>query len=375
MKKRLLYILHCYYNIAGTEEHTRLLSSGLADEFDIWIAAPDKNRIVLLQGGKESTSFPIEPIPWPVAPYRSASHESALHQILGEIKPNVIHVQHFIHWHLGLLDQLLATKIPLFITFHDYFAITPQFTMLGIQDPRVTLGPKYSQYHFGENITEYLKERREILLQALSKIKKIVPSHYLAELHSVVFPGEYKVINHGIVPFEILPTSPSTLMRFGCLGSLIPQKGYHSLLEGFSRFHKEFSNTQLILFGDGEHADTTPRDGVHFAGRYERQDLSGIMPQFDIGVIPSIFAETFCLVLSELWLAKKPVVTSAIGALNERIQDGVNGKHFAPGDPDAIHLSLKWFMENDAWRNWEAPTVRLADDMFKDYRTLYHEAT
>ena len=36
---------------------------------------------------------------------------------------------------------------------------------------------------------------------------------------------------------------------------------------------------------------------------------------FDVAVIPSVFAETYCLVLSEMWMAGLPVAVSDIGAL------------------------------------------------------------
>ena len=155
------------------------------------------------------------------------------------------------------------------------------------------------------------------------------------------------------------------------MGSLLPQKGYLSLLEGFRLFHEHHPSSELHLFGGGDGAVVTPQEGVTFHGNYQPGDIPTILSLFDVGIIPSIFAETFCLVLSELWHAGRAVGASRIGALKERITDGVNGRLFTPGNPGEIAQTLEWFTTNESWRKWEVPEVRLLDAMIGEYQTLY----
>lgn len=370
--KRILYILHSYYNRAGTEEHTRALCSGLGEGFECFIASPDGARIILLAGDKETASFAVPPVPWPVTPYRSAPHEEALDAILQTVKPDLIHIQHSMQWPLGILDMLIKTGLPVVMSFHDYYPITPDFTMRGIARTDDAITPQYSHALFGEDISQYLFERQAIFRESLVKMKEcIVPSQYLGTLLQRVFQREFIVRPHGIEPFSVKPKTASGQIRYGYVGSLLPQKGYQSLLKGYEIARKKGLTGSLTIFGAGAHADTAPRDGVTFKGAFLREDLGHITSQLDVGILPSEFAETFSLVLSELWYAGCPVAAARIGVFPERIEDGINGKLFPPGDPSSIADTLLWFQENPAWKEWRSPKVKMIHEMLEEYRTLY----
>jgi len=66
-------------------------------------------------------------------------------------------------------------------------------------------------------------------------------------------------------------------------------------------------------------------------GAYSRENVFELMTTVDWVVVPSIWPETFCLVVSEAWDAKRPVLAARAGGLSDRIVDGQNGFSFLPG--------------------------------------------
>src|SRR5262249_11155778 len=69
-----------------------------------------------------------------------------------------------------------------------------------------------------------------------------------------------------------------------------------------------------------------------FHGRYEPDAVPAILAGLDALVVPSVWYESFSLVVREGFLAGVPVVASGHGAMAEAIEHGVNGLLFRPGD-------------------------------------------
>ena len=373
MKSRVLYIVHAYDNRGGTEEHTKALARGLLSNYETWACNPEQSTITLRKDGAILNQFPVEAPLFPVTPYRVKKTEAALAQIFHIVKPDIIHIQHFINWPLSVIDQCVGTGKPVIVSFHDYYSITPHYLMQGIEDPREVFTLAYCQHNFQVDLVGYLIKRREIIENSLKRVThRITPSRYLACQLNTIYPNEYRIIPHGIARYTPKPTTPEVgNLRFGYIGNLIPHKGWASLCQAFSQVHEKYPHTWLTFYGGGQEQPHNVPKGVTFTGPYDQNYLPKIMSEFDIGVIPSVFAETFCLALSELWLAGKPVAVSDIGALSERIQDGINGKVFIPGNIDSIVEVLSWFVECDEWSYWSTSAVRGADEMVSDYDQLY----
>lgn len=250
--------------------------------------------------------------------------------------------------------------------------ITPAFTMTGVSDPHVTLTTDYSITTFGKDITPYLKLRREVLSQSLERVTKIiVPSEFLARRMKTIFPFDYRVIPHGIHDYAPVPKrTPDGMVIFGFIGHLVPTKGWESLINAFRLLQDEYTHTELHLFGSPR-PERNDIPGIIYHGRYAQDELPDIFSRIDIAVIPSVFAETFCLVLSEAWMANVPVAASNIGALGDRIDDGINGKKFQFGNVESIRQTLAWFLENDEWKTWQIKKPRTTRQMCHDYDLLY----
>jgi glycosyltransferase involved in cell wall biosynthesis len=372
---RLLYLVHCYDSLAGVELHTRALVEGLQDRYQIAVAFPHKGQILVRRGSETIQTYPADPPSWPVTPYRSPRTEESIAQLLESVRPDLIHVQHFFNWPLSVIDRVAAFGVPVILSFHDFYAITPYYTMQGADKPEDTFTPAYSRKIFGKDLTPYLQERRRLLAASFLKVQaRIAISPFLERQLAQIFPVEYRVIEYGIKPFTRAAAAlPAAGLRFGYFGEPHPQKGWESLYQAFPAVVKRHPQAELHFFGGSPADDGLAAPGVTFHGPYQPDDLPRLTAMIDVAVIPSLFAETYCLVLSEVWQAGLPVAVADIGALAERVVDGVTGKKFRPGDRDAIAATLLWFLEHDGWRRWRLPQPRLLPAMLADYDRLYQE--
>jgi glycosyltransferase involved in cell wall biosynthesis len=63
-------------------------------------------------------------------------------------------------------------------------------------------------------------------------------------------------------------------------------------------------------------------------------------------VLPSIWYETFGLVLIEAFAAGMPVIASRIGGIPDLVEDGKTGLLVQPGDAADLADKMQWALEN-----------------------------
>jgi glycosyltransferase involved in cell wall biosynthesis len=374
-KPRILYVLHRPFGPYGTEMHSQALFDGLRDRYDTWTVFPAEARLGLTRDGRAVSWFPGASVEnFLIPPYSLPVTSQSLQTILSTASPDLIHIQHFLGWPLDLMDQCVATGHPVVVSIHDYYAISPAFTLRGVADARQATSPAYAVAQFGEDISPALIERQQRLRHSLSRAACIVvPSNYVAETLSRVYDLRYLVIPHGIAAFPRIPRPASSrAVAFGYLGNLIAQKGWETLVEAYGRLRNTHPDATLHLFGGANSPPVLPQGAVYH-GAYRPADLPAILAMVDVVVIPSVFRETFCLVLSEAWMAGRPVVAADIGALGERVQEGANGRKFTPGDADSLCEAMAWFQQTEAWRTWTIPQPKTMPAMLDDYDRLYLE--
>ena len=137
--------------------------------------------------------------------------------------------------------------------------------------------------------------------------------------------------------------------RFGFFGQMVDNKGVWVLLqavehlraEGFTDFvvelngdNRQFASEQrrneLEAFLEREREKPIAEQNVVFNGSYHTEQLAARMSRVDWCIVPSVWWETFALVISEAWMFRRPVIASNVGAPGERIRHEVDGLLF-PG--------------------------------------------
>jgi len=86
--------------------------------------------------------------------------------------------------------------------------------------------------------------------------------------------------------------------------------------------------------------------GAVLLGLKSRDEIFAEMRKAKALIVPSIWFETFGLVVAEAFACGTPVIASRIGALAALIEDGVTGLHFNPGNSDDLAEKLAWAQQN-----------------------------
>jgi glycosyltransferase involved in cell wall biosynthesis len=192
-----------------------------------------------------------------------------------------------------------------------------------------------------------------------------------------------EVIPHGIEP----PTgdrgrTPGKDQRLHVMyiGGLAWQKGVHTLVEACNGLH----GAQLSIAGDEafdpayvSHLRSLASPNVQFLGQLGRERVWATLAQADVVAVPSLWYETFSLILHESFAAGTPVVASDLGALGEAVRDGVDGWLVAPGDVGAWRQTMGRLADepsllNDARANIRPPMTQ--EDHLDRIEDLYSRA-
>src|SRR4051812_6449791 len=115
---------------------------------------------------------------------------------------------------------------------------------------------------------------------------------------------------------------------------------------------------------------------VVFNGSYHTEQLAARMARVDWCIVPSVWWETFALVISEAWMFRRPVIASNVGALGERVRNEVDGMLFQVGDARSLARTMRRACtEEGLWERlvvgMKAPAGREA--MVKGFWGVYRE--
>jgi glycosyltransferase involved in cell wall biosynthesis len=139
--------------------------------------------------------------------------------------------------------------------------------------------------------------------------------------------------------------------RFGFFGQYVDAKGIDVLIAAAARAAAQTDHDVIVkVFGGNKQyatpeytakidrllADAPKNLKVEEHGSYQREAVVELMEQVDWVVVPSIWPETFALVVSEAWEAKRPVIGSNAGGLGERLRNLDHGFLFQPGNVEQL---------------------------------------
>jgi glycosyltransferase involved in cell wall biosynthesis len=194
--------------------------------------------------------------------------------------------------------------------------------------------------------------KRVHIRYGLKKEKAMVISYFLHDYElSLLENYELKkeTVNEFIKNFEI---NGEKIILY--LGRIEEVKGIEVLLKSLSDVLKINKKWKLLVVGNGRALQKIKNltyelkidKYVKFAGYVPHFDVYTYYHMSDIVVIPSIFPETFGLVLTEASLAKKIVIGSRIGALEQRIRDGENGFLVEPNNSKDLTEKIVFVLNN-----------------------------
>jgi glycosyltransferase involved in cell wall biosynthesis len=136
----------------------------------------------------------------------------------------------------------------------------------------------------------------------------------------------------------LLPSEPFILFA----GDITTDKGVGILLEAHSRMS---NRVPLVLAGRPVEAHLIPvRDDVINLGLLPHDDVLAAWGRCAVGVVPSIWPDSFPTVALEAMAAGAAVVVSRIGGLPEAVTDSESGLLVEPGDAGQLAAALDRLM-------------------------------
>ncbi len=307
-------------------------------------------------------------------------------QILDGYSPDVVHLFHLNRLGTGLIETAVNAGVPVFWTPTDFWSICPTGQLL-LEDGNLCQGPsKYAGNcikHFATNrrsasvggIVKFFPTTALDFLSRSTQLGLLKSYPYCTEvkaigsrlekninrlnlLDKIISPNRFmtdKLVSHGVHPDLIAEFAfgvnvpdvdgrgerlgPHNPFRIGFIGTLLPHKGCHILLEAY-RLIPEGSSV-LIIYGDGADSPdyfdklkglSAGRSDIEFRGTFHNSRINEILLDMDVLVIPSLWFENTPLVLYSAQFARCPVVASRFPGISTVIHDQVNGLLFEPGD-------------------------------------------
>jgi glycosyltransferase involved in cell wall biosynthesis len=119
----------------------------------------------------------------------------------------------------------------------------------------------------------------------------------------------------------------------------------------------------------------TPPENVEFLGRYVPEELSDILEQIDVMVLPSICNDTAPQTIFESYSNRIPILAPEIGGFPDFVEDGVNGYLFRGGDSEDLAGKISGILDAPHQLfnfRQHIPTLKTISGNAQELIALYH---
>jgi glycosyltransferase involved in cell wall biosynthesis len=347
--------------------------------------------------------------------YRHEGIDAAFVRQLERVRPDVVHVHHLTCLSTSIVDRCREAGVPVVMTLHDFWMGCPrgQRITAGLDlCPTIRLGkclpclrelwphllgrgrsPELSADERDARDLALLEQYHASVLATLSALDRVVtPSRFLRRMYvEYGVPAERIAVVENGLPVRRWtghrrPSRPDGgPLRVGFIGSVMPSKGVHLLVEAFRQLGDP-SGMRLDVWGEvlpfhndrsyGERLAALRRgfeSAITLHGAYANDELPAILSRLDVVVVPSLWYEAFGLTVREAFLAGVPVVVAGHGALAEAVEHGVTGLTFEAGDKHSLADALRRLADDPALRERLARggPVRDEADAARELLSLY----
>jgi glycosyltransferase involved in cell wall biosynthesis len=418
-KTKILYVLHNHPAIfpGGAEMHALELFEALAasDAIDpILVARADlrQARESGLYAGATFRTVEGDPQQYfmftefeafdPVLGTSSAKSLYSLDfaEFLRAQRPAVVHFQHthMIGYDVVTVTRRVLPRTPIVYTLHEFLPIClreGQMIRTERKDNQLCThaSPRRCNECYPGISPQHFFLREKFIKSHLANVDMfLAPSHFLRKRYiEWGIPAErIRVEELGRRP-TFRPDAAEEerpRKRLAFFGQLTPFKGAETLLEAMRILAERQPDVHLSLYGAYVEyfAETYGRKflelvdemsgNVTYAGAYDHRELPRLMRDIDWVVVPSRWWENSPLVVQEAFMHGRPVICSGIGGLAEKVQNEVNGLHFAVGDPGSLASVIeRAATEAGLWERLRGgiPRVYTMDEHVSSLADLYRE--
>lgn len=307
--------------------------------------------------------FTVLQIPWSFNSYKKVK------KILQKKKPDIVHVHNIFPLLSPSIYYAASSEgIPVVQTLHDYRFLCPVAFLM--RDGEVCeeckdRSPLRSVRHgcFNKSRIKTLPLALMLKLhQSLNTFKKDKINAYicLSEFQRKIFTkagfDEKRIfIKPNFVKDTFNPSKKARGDYVVFIGRLGNEKGVKTLIEAW----RALPDIPLKIIGDGPDAYYFKElvkkyriTNIEFSGYHSHHECMEILDNAKFLIMPSIWYETFGLVVIEAFSHAKPVIASRLGAMADIVRDSETGYLFEPGISEdlANKVRLLWFDRGDVER-------------------------
>ncbi len=358
-KPRIAYVIST--KTGGTPQTNADLMGAIAKTYEPWVIACDAGVIEVFDC-RDGKMHLVEKVKLDAAIHpalhRTSDYSDAIACLLLKYAFELVHIRH-LAWHGIDLPQICSTLgLPVVFSLHDYYTVCPNVKLL--DENRVFCGGActategecsvelWQQRDFPHLKNAFVHRWRDNFTASFAYCDAFVTTSPGArDIICTAFPdladADFRVIPHGrtfaaTASVAVAP-EPGRRLRILVPGNISAAKG------------ADIINDMLALDVDkrlefhilGDAGTVRAADNVILHGRYQRgeftQKVAAIKPH--IGAVLSIWPETYCHTLTEMWACGVPVVGIDCGAVGERIAAHGGGWRLPlPADPKAVLAAL-----------------------------------
>jgi glycosyltransferase involved in cell wall biosynthesis/MoaA/NifB/PqqE/SkfB family radical SAM enzyme len=390
---RVLQVIHGYpirFN-AGSEIYTSVLSRALSAEHEVHVFtreedsfSPDYSVRSEPDASDSRVTLHLVNLPRTRDRYRHAEVDQRFAELLTQFKPDVVHIGHLNHLSTSLVTEA-ARKCPVVFTLHDFWLMCPRGQFMQThplnpqklwpacdgQEDRKCAERCYAKLFGGaqEELEMDVRHWTEWVGRRMKHIRSIVelvdvfisPSHYLLERFARDFALPRAKLRYLPYGFDLKRLSGRQRVAgepftFGYIGTHIPAKGIHLLLEAFAHVP---APARLRIWGRARSPETASlkqatmrlpaeiQERIEWLPEYVNEDIvPEVFNRVDAIVVPSVWVENSPLVIHEAMQARVPVITADAGGMAELVRDGVNGATFKFRDTNSLAQRMRWLAEH-----------------------------
>lgn len=378
---KILHLVHQYppEQVGGTERYTQNLATYQAQMgHEVGVVVPSAGSqsstpqqeagvwvYRLPAGGRGATAVFLQT-------FYPAGWGKQLQQIFHQFQPEIIHIQHLMGWPSQLYKLLTKNSAKVVLTLHDYWWVCANAQLLTNYDLQLCEGPdKYlncgrcvvaranrPSLRPAAPLFAPLLAWRNRQLHHIGRLAKLViaPAGFVADWYEKQQLGFCKaiVVPHGLeLPAGLQnkqgETTSNRPLRLLYVGGLSYQKGVHVVVQAVAPLGEQ---VQLTIVGNeqfdpvySEQLRQTAGANTYFLGKQQPTAVYHLMAEADVVLVPSLWYETFVLVISEAFGLGVPVLASRLGVLADRVQDGINGRLLPAGEPQAWQEAIQQLLD------------------------------
>jgi glycosyltransferase involved in cell wall biosynthesis/MoaA/NifB/PqqE/SkfB family radical SAM enzyme len=319
--------------------------------------------------------------------YRDPAIDRRFAEVLEAVRPAVVHIGHLNHLSTSLVAEAAARAIPVVYTLHDYWVMCPrgQFMQMhpteggdlwaacGGQHDRTCAERCYARYFSGadDEREQDLRQWEDWVARRMAHLREvaeqvdlfIAPAEYLLERYRREFGIPARKLTYLDYGFDRARLSGRSRpadepFTFGYIGTHIPAKGIHHLIDAFGRLqgapnlriwgrHRGQDSDALHALAASLPGDAAAR--VEWLPEYRNQDIvRDVFDRVDAIVVPSIWVENSPLVIHEAQQVRVPVITADVGGMAEYVRHEQNGLLFRHRDSAALAAQMQRMVDDPA---------------------------